>query len=767
MQNIWFTPVAQTDSAASGQSDGTALNNTVTWNFDYFKLYTVGDAPAPTPTPTPVPETGDMLLIDDAMEYSAGASGSNNTLTQGDSQITQPNWGITTNTVSEDKSSFIVSQSRSSAYNNRFQIIQPDYYSMDKVTVFETQFKVKTQSGVYDGTEPQLGFIFDSEAAGYVTSTLGQIALSAETEDVWQKVRFIVNPSTRQVTIEINGTVAATANFASTAPTDVFGNMMFRLIALNNGVGVNDATADTEALTSPIEWTFDYFKTYQEDFPKETGDLLVIDDNMEYLDWGSSCAIRQDGHTIQYFYFRNEGQAEDPAKNAYVNDNTELVAVQSHTSHYQNRLNFSDYLSADGNSISLDNQIDIEATFKVAAASYTDNVPTLRLMFTWGRGADLENASNDPKDLFLDTSMALPLSAETADSWQTVKFTIDPETKTVTATLNGQPAGSATYSDTKKVLTNFWIGLVAESATTGAGADAAELGNTVTWTFDSFKISKPEEEVEPTPPSVYDPLAEAVSSGAFSSDRYEAGTGKDDTKQLFSKTISLGDEPAMINKIELDHDSSQIMSYSFEYSPDGLTYHPLTVAYPGEVDTYSGQQTFRFAPVPARFVRYNATLLEKKDTQARVNDVTISYVDTTELNLSALPGSVNPVLTDEVVLKAVATDSAQDTYAMPNEGVVWSIDDGAPDGVTLDGTSLRFAKTTAAGQVTVTATDASSDTVVSTKTIQIVPQVAARNFALYADEAGTMPITSLQAGSTVYARAEFWQLRRLRKREYS
>lgn len=755
MQNIWFTPVAQTDSAASGQSDGTALNNTVTWNFDYFKLYTVGDAPAPTPTPTPVPETGDMLLIDEEIEYNSDSK----VLSQGESQITIPDSSALLSSIepTEDQSAVVIEQAKTSVWNNRLNITSPANFSMDKITVLEAKFRVKTKDSIYTSA-PKLGFMLNSPLTQYILETsMEAVQLSELTEGVDQTIQFIINPRAKTITAMINGDSAGQASFKADAPTDVFSNISMYLAAYS------DDKSDGKALTSPIEWTFDYFKTYQEDFPKETGDLLVIDKNMR-LEGGVN--LKEGNYHIFDNYYAEEEQEPgepntDPAKKfVLLNADEEEIGAegpgeyymmqQSHVSKYQHAMGITSPAE-----ILMDNEINFEIKFKLRAADYSQNTYA-KFMLVW------RPAGPGTQAYFYEMNTNIPLTAESADVLQTVVFTVDPEAETITAKLNGNEVGSYPFTTNDADKPNFdvdtmqavYIYPVAQLSG-GTGEDSTDLGNTLTWIYDSFRIYKPDgEEVEPTPPPVYDPLAEAVSSGAFSSDRYEAGTGKDDTKQLFSKTISLGDEPAMINKIELDHDSSQIMSYSFEYSPDGLTYHPLTVAYPGEVDTYSGQQTFRFAPVPARFVRYNATLLEKKDTQARVNDVTISYVDTTELNLSALPGSVNPVLTDEVVLKAVATDSAQDTYAMPNEGVVWSIDDGAPDGVTLDGTSLRFAKTTAAGQVTVTATDASSDTVVSTKTIQIVPQVAARNFALYADEAGTTPITSLQAGSTVYARAE-------------
>lgn len=259
-----------------------------------------------------------------------------------------------------------------------------------------------------------------------------------------------------------------------------------------------------------------------------------------------------------------------------------------------------------------------------------------------------------------------------------------------------------------------------------------------------------------TPLPVVPMLEEPVSSGAWESPLYQPDPSKDERKDdsvlLTGKTVDLGDV-YRINKVEIDHDSEKIMSFSIMTSQDGVNYTPVTDVYAGGIDKYSGKQVYRFTRTPARYVKYHVVLMGDYETQGKLTNMTVSCVQTDTLDISALPGQVNPVDTEEVVLRATAAEGGA-SYVMNPEGVTWSLEGAAPEGVSLSGNVLQLDKDAQAGTVTVVATDETSfNEVTAKKTITIAPEVAVRDFALYADQEGTTPLTTAAAGTTVYAKA--------------
>jgi hypothetical protein len=259
----------------------------------------------------------------------------------------------------------------------------------------------------------------------------------------------------------------------------------------------------------------------------------------------------------------------------------------------------------------------------------------------------------------------------------------------------------------------------------------------------------------PTNPALLSP----VSSGAWESPLYAPDTDKDnrkdDSELLTGKTIDLGDT-YRINKVEIDHDSDKIMSFTIMTSTDNENFTPVTDVYPGGVDEYTGKQTYRFPTTSARYVKYHVVLMGDYETQGKLNDMTVSYVDTESLDLSALPDEINPLEKQEIILNAIANEESGESYTLNNEGVVWSVKAISPEGVKVNGHVLKIDKNTAAGEITVTARDAGNGMITAQKTIKVVPDVFVRDFALYADDSCSQPLTNVTAGEEIFIKATLY-----------
>lgn len=268
----------------------------------------------------------------------------------------------------------------------------------------------------------------------------------------------------------------------------------------------------------------------------------------------------------------------------------------------------------------------------------------------------------------------------------------------------------------------------------------------------------PSPSTEPTPTQEPEettaPTEEPGFSGEWKSEYYPSGTGYNDTLQYPVYVKDLG-EAQVINKITLDHDSMDIMSYCVSISENGEDYTAVTPVFAGGIEKNSNKQVYRFNAQNVRYIKYSPVLLGESETQARVNSITYSNTNTVSMVFNDLPDTVNPVYERvDLALSVKVTDSDGDTYDVREYGAAYELTSGAQDGgVSLSKNTLTITRDAVSGTVTVTAKDLSNDTT-AVKTIKVSPKAAVQNVGLYADESGTQDISALTPGSTVYLKLQ-------------
>ena len=724
-----FQLVAQNESAPESPSETDVLNTPLSWSFDWFRVLT-GDSADPV-----TPPAAEELLIDDNMALSGEFLSQTGTIQHAFFPADNP--GITiegfTRDLAEGNTQFRVKQNVSTDYKQRLIITDPPSFHLDdKVTV---SCKFKLSAGDYNVALPDASMRLvwrgdpTDAAEGWNDIYLdmsGKIPLSSDTQEIWQTVSYTVDPSTHKVTCYLNGKLAGSASYAE--GKQLLSNLCLQSIVQPSG----KKNSEWEELTTPVTWTYDSFQIVKgggsEPEPPQTGDLVKIDDEMQL----SGDMLSQIG-TIQHHYY-NAGT--DKKFSRTLNDEkTQFVVSQGLSSAYQQRL-----MIASPDPITLDDTVTVTCKFKIKAEDYTKE-PFARMTLAW---LGLNN-------YFLKMADPIPLTAETADLWQTITCTIDPKTNTIIQKLNGEQVAKGSFPAGTKEISKLGLFPVVQAKGSNGETDAQDLLTQVTWTYDLIQVTKGSGEPEPPTPEA-EPLEHSVSIGAWKSPAYPDGVGDNETAQLTGTKADLG-KLAQINKVEIDHDPAKVMSFSVSASSDGLTYTPITDVYPGGLDAYSGKQTYRFPPTTARFVKYNTVLVEDSETQGVLNNMTISYADTTAIRLEQVPDSINPLEVNELPLRAEAEDSGGGRYSLNHQGVKWIIEGETPAGISLNGTLLSISPEAANGTVVLKASDRSND-VSQTKSIRIESKIAVRNFALYADEMFQTPLESLTAGETVSVKAD-------------
>lgn len=705
-------PVVQPKGRANGLADAEALGTTVTWTFDSFLITTGIAGPEPA---------GDLLKIDDAMTLSGDMLTQTGAI-QHQYFNQQADAGFA-RTLAENGSQFQISQSLSSAYQQRLNITAPASVTLDKTITITVKFKIRAADY---GAEPfaRMTLVRLEQDNNYFLEMGGDIPLSAETEDTMQTMTYTIDPATCAVTGRLNGAIVAQGTIPGN-PAKLAGLSLFPVVQPKSQTS---GLADAKALGTTVTWTFDSFLMTKDsgDKPEPAGDLVKIDDAMTL----SGDMLSQTG-TVQHVYYRSG--ADSAFTRSLTENGTQFQFSQSLATAYQQRLNI-----VDPAAIALDDTLTITLRFKIRAADYGAE-PFARMMFV----------RNEPSNgFFLTMGGDIPLSREKEDIWQTLIYTVDPDTCTVTGTLNGDIVAQGTIPDKPAKLTGLGLYPVVQAKGQNGQSDEGGLGTTVTWTIDAISVTKGEDSPEPDIEGI--PLEQPVSSGSWQTEPYPSGVGDSERNQLSGKIVDLG-VLSKLNKIVLDHDPSNIMSFSVSVSRDGLSYTPVTDVYPGG-PKYGGRQIYRIPDTSARYVRYDTVLIEDSETQGILRDMTVSYTALTQIALAGVPDSINPAEQNELRLRAAATDAQDTGYILNPQGVLWTLEE-APAGAALNGAVLTIPFDAAAGGITVRASSPDGH-VQAVKSIAVQPAVACRNLVLYGDSALTQPLTSLPAGGTVYASAE-------------
>ena len=150
-----------------------------------------------------------------------------------------------------------------------------------------------------------------------------------------------------------------------------------------------------------------------------TEDLLVVDENLTVTpgDGGADDIIRQNGQPngIKYVDYGFDQTA------AVNGESNQMILRQTLVSNWNRRI------MTDGFSTTQDGKINVEMRFQVQADSYDGTVPSASMIFAWLGSSNLFVQPPSSQNL---------LSEENRDVWHTVVYTIDPEAKTVTGTLD-------------------------------------------------------------------------------------------------------------------------------------------------------------------------------------------------------------------------------------------------------------------------------------------------------------------------------------------
>lgn len=267
--------------------------------------------------------------------------------------------------------------------------------------------------------------------------------------------------------------------------------------------------------------------------------------------------------------------------------------------------------------IALDSKTVFKIRFKCTADNYNVTLPRAQVMF---------DTNGITQYVMQFNGSVSVLSPTKKDVWRTLLYTIDPKNGTITGTMDGETVSSAQITNTEADTISQASFEFAVSDT-----DNGNITTPVTWQVDKIEVYQ-----RRAPEAPAEPLNTAVESGAWESTEYESGCGADDSTQLTGTVVDL-DGKYIINKVTVDHDSSDIMSWSVMTSEDGVNYTRVSNVYAGGVDKYSGKQTIRFAPETARYVKYSAVLIGNHYTKARLNNMKIEYTEPVSIAFIDLP----------------------------------------------------------------------------------------------------------------------------------
>lgn len=725
VSDLALFPVVQPQGQTGTPADATPLGTTVTWTIESITM-TKGDVTDPEPD-----QDGTLLSIDDNMNLAGNMLSETGTVKY--ENYKQGSDSNASYSLVENGTQFQFSQSLPSAYQQRITVVDPASITLDKPVTITMKFKVKSDN--YDAEDfVRMMFVRNESGNGYFLPMGTNIPLSAETEDIYQTLVYTIEPG-GAVTGTLNGSIVATGTIPNSPAT--LTNLGIFPVAQAKG---QDGNQDTGNLGSTITWTIDSLtitKGESEEPSDQEGALVSLDENMSL----AGNMLSEVG-TVKYENYKQGSDSN--ASYGLIENGTQFQFSQSLSSAYQQRITV-----VDPASITLNKPVTITMKFKVKSDNYAAE-DFARIMF-------VRNESGN--GYFLPMGTNIPLSADTEDVWQTLVYTIEPDTCAVTGTLNGTVVAEGVIGDKPETLTNIGLYPVAQAKGQDGNQDTGNLGSTITWTIDSLTITKGDS-TEPGPDEEEGtPLEEPVSSGSWTSGLFADGVGNSERNQLNGKIMDLG-ELSQINKIVLDHDSSKIMSFSISVSKDGLTYNTISSTYPGAVEKYSGRQVYRFPAVSARYVKYNTVLIEDSETEGILNNMTASYTDLSDIEIANAPAVINPTERNEFQLKASASDADDTGYILNSQGITWTLEE-APEGVTLNGATLTVPTDTPAGNIKVSVKDASFDSdntqgtqLTSSAVIEVKPDIAARNFALYSDENMSEPLTSVVPGASVYAKAE-------------
>ncbi len=672
-------------------------------------------------------DTGDqveyLINIGENMTFERNRATWNMNWTSGNGTVEYADYTRTMETaayVSADGSELIVPQTVSSAYQQRLLMGDPNDVTLDRPLTFEVTFRIEAEDY---GNAPNVSMFF----YGLREVRTPMLELSEDMADKERTLKYVIDPESSVITGYLDGEPFGSAQYE--AKDSISGTWGIFVSVQNRG----ETNLEKSALVSPVTWTYTGFTVTRpaSEGTEPSQPTPLPDDDTEYTDPGDDegdglvthkivdigSGMKLSGSILSEtgaFEFINwtGGSIE------YGLSGGVFKTYQTKGSMWGQRLRMSS-----PEAVSLDSKTVFKLRFKCTADNYNVTLPRAQVMF--------DSNGVTQYVMRMDNGVNV-LSPTKKDVWRTLLYTIDPEAGTIVGTLDGEKVCEAKMNENVDMISQPAFEFAVSETDNGS------ITTPVTWQAEKIEVYQRR---APEPPA--EPLAAPVVSGAWESAEYAGGCGADDSTQLTGTELDLGGK-YIINKVAVDQDASDIMSWSIEASSDGINYTRVSDVYAGGVPENSGKHTVRFAPIEARYVRYSCVLIGNHYTKARLNSLRAEYTEPSGLELEGLPEVINPAENGRFALSTRITESG-DEYTV-SSGVKYSVS-GA--GASVSGRYLTV-ESGASGTVTVTAEDLTNG-VKAEKMIEIKELPEAVNFRLCADSEYTAPYTG---GETVYARAE-------------
>ena len=328
--------------------------------------------------------------------------------------------------VNEDGTFDILKQVQTTAldWQNPFEI-DAAQFSVSKKTVINIKFKVMLDTYT-TATKPRVGIrlykagLMHREA---LSQSGGKNAFvpTLDTEKNWSIASFVIDPEANNVYSSFNGSDYTGSALAGDVADGYAGTFRIYLSAIPGAESFEDGKT---ALETPVTWYIDEFTAYETDempVPPERPEteaeeisyIVKLDDNMKHN--ASDFSTSQLGT----LYFTKINETSIGGYDSVGSNWNQIKLTENVMSDWKN--NF--YIP--GSEVRTDRKTIVDIKFKLNADDYNvDELPQTKLRFYHNMG-------------LFQSEINVPLSEADKDSWQTMRFVINNEDKSIYSSLNG------------------------------------------------------------------------------------------------------------------------------------------------------------------------------------------------------------------------------------------------------------------------------------------------------------------------------------------